>query len=92
MSLVNDDLKKIKNLIDAGNEYLDSREEKRVQSLETYMSRRFKNTEDRLERVERKIDQLLKTEEEDILVAYKEIEVLKKRLTRVEIKLKLATK
>jgi tetrahydromethanopterin S-methyltransferase subunit G len=88
MSLTNDDLNKISRYFDARFDILDSK----IDNLRAYMDRRFSDVDDRLERVERKIDQLIKTEEEDILVAYKEIEVLKKRLTRVEAKLELTTK
>lgn len=87
MSLTKDDLKKIKAVVDAGNEYLDSKWDRRFHSLESYMLKRFDKVDARLDNVERKIDQLIKTEDEDIRVAFKEIQALKIRMEKLESKL-----
>jgi len=86
MSLTKIDLKKIKNVVDSGNEYLAAKWEKRFQSMDIYMRSRFGNIDDKLESIDRKINQLIRTEDEDIQVAYREIEILKKKVRRLEAK------
>ncbi len=86
MTLTKEDIKKIKNVVDASIEHLDAKWERRFQSLETYIEIRFDKNERRLDKIERKIDQLIKTENEDIQVAFKEIQALKLRLKKLESK------
>lgn len=90
MSLTKEDLVKIKKVVEAGNEYLDAKWNKRFNSLDLYLDTRFGKIDKRLDDVGRKIDQLIKTENEDIQVAFREIQSLKIRLEKLEGKLKLA--
>lgn len=83
MSLTKEDLKKIKDVVNSGNEVISAR----IDSFEAYIKERFDKTDQRLEHIEKKIEQLIKTETEDIQVAFKEIKVLKSRLKKIESKI-----
>lgn len=83
MSLTKDDLKKIKAVVDASADLVFSK----IDSLESYMLKRFDKVDKRLDQMDKKIDQLIKTEDEDIRVAFKEIQALKFRLAKLESKL-----
>lgn len=80
--LTKSDINKIANIVKAGNELVGAR----IDRLEEYMRQRFDEVDGRIDNVERKIDQLIKTEDEDIQVAYKEIQLLKIRLKKLESK------
>lgn len=86
MTLTKEDVKKIQNVINASLEHLDAKWERRFKSLEIYIETRFNQADQRFDKIERKIDQLIKTENEDIQVAFKEIQALKLRLKKLETK------
>jgi len=82
MPLSKEDLKKIKDVIDSGNELISTR----IDNFESYVRRRFDEADIRFDKIDRKIDQLIKTENEDMQVAFKEIKALKSRLKKLETK------
>ncbi len=87
MPLSKEDLKKIKNVVDTGNKYLDVKWKRRFSSFELYIQKRFDEADIKFDKIDRKIDQLIKTENEDIQVAFKEIKALKSRLKKIESKI-----
>ena len=83
MPLSKEDLKKIKDVVDTGNELISTR----IDNFESYVRKRFDEVEIRFDKIDRKINQLIKTENEDMQVAFKEIQILKRRLKKLETKI-----
>lgn len=85
MSLSRDDLNKISNLVKAGNEYLESRMETRFAKFESRFSnieRKLENHDGRFDGIERKLDQLIETENEDVMALAEDIEKIKVKLKK----------
>lgn len=87
MSLTKQDLQQIDQLLETRLKPI--RED--IQYVKEKFGSELKEIKDRLDRIERKVNQLHKTEDEDIKMAYKEIESLKKRVKRLELQLKTAS-
>lgn len=85
MALSKDGLNKISNLIKAGNESLDVKWGKRFDGLEIKVDTGFNKVDKRLMVVEKKIDQLIKTENEDILAVFNDLQGVKTRLKKAGI-------
>jgi hypothetical protein len=90
MSLSKEDLQKIKQFIDTGNELI----KVRIDNLESHMQKGFIEVDLKLEehdvrfdQIESKINQLVTMENEDILSAFKEIKILKSRVKKLESKI-----
>ena len=90
MSLSKEDLQKIKQFIDTGNELI----KVQIDNLESHMQKgfievdlKFEKQDLRFDHIESKINQLITTENEDVLVAFKETKVPKARLKKLESKI-----
>lgn len=81
MSLTQDDLQKIGNLIDAPFEMQDAKLEKRFVAIEMKLEQHDK----RFDNIDKKLDQLIKTENEDILAVFKDLQGIKTRLKKANI-------
>lgn len=57
MPLSKEDLKNIKNLIDSGNDLISIR----IEKFKLYAQKKFDHVDERLDKLEHKIDQLLKS-------------------------------
>ncbi len=85
MALSNDDLKKIGNLIKSGYEYLDAKWDKRFTQLELKFDMHIIENNEHFKILDKKLDQLIKTENEDIMAVFNDLQVVKTRLKKANI-------
>ena len=85
MSLTPTDLKKIGALIKSGYEYLDAKWDKRFTQLELKFDMHIKQNEKQFKILDSKIDQLIRTEKEDVVAIFNDVESIKTRLKKANI-------
>ncbi len=81
MTLSNEDLKKIGNLVKSGYEYLDAKWEKRFVQIEL----KLEGHDKRFDNVDKKLDQIIKTENEDIMAVFNDLKSVKTRLKKAGV-------
>lgn len=81
MSLTKDDLTKIKNVVNASAEVTNAR----IDKFEENVNRRFEENDRQHDRIIAKVDQLFKTEHEDILAVYEDIDIINTKLKKANI-------
>jgi len=81
MPLTNNDLKKIKNVVEANNELVNSR----IDRLEENMNHRFDENDRQHGILNTKIDRLDKRGDEDIAATFGDISSIKSRLKKANI-------
>lgn len=81
MALSKDDLEKISNIIEAGNDFLDVKWVKRFSVIEQKLYDHDKH----FDSIKKKLDQIIKTENEDILAFFKDLHNVKTRLKKAGV-------
>jgi hypothetical protein len=81
VALSKDDLNKIGKLIKTGNEYLDAKWDKRFTQLEL----KLVDHDHHFDVIEKKLDQIIKTENEDIMAIFNDLQGVKTRLKKANI-------
>ena len=85
MALTKDDLKKIGNLVKSGYEYLDAKWDKRFIQLELKFEEHIDENNKQFKIINSKLDQIIKTENEDIMAVFNDLQNVKTRLKKANI-------